>query len=297
MKYIQASILLLTITLTLSVTSFSVVTYAQSADESQAPTVSTYPGEVGEWFGFEIHDFKFQNRAAKIVFPQEQAPGAPWIWRARFFGHEPQFDVAMLKLGYTVVWVDSAPLLGSPKSVQLWEDFYQYLRKEFKLAQRANLEGMSRGGLYTTQWAFAYPDQVATLYLDNPVLNFHSWPEGRVAGFRDDNSWKALLDNYGLTEEEASAYEPQPNNNRAGCEALIRRGVSFLLICGDADDVVPGAVNWAPFKELYESLGGHVELILKPGQNHHPHSLPDPTPIVEFVQKNAPLAHDLEDKD
>jgi hypothetical protein len=34
-------------------------------------------------------------------------------------------------------------------------------------------------------------------------------------------------------------------------------------------------------------MGGHIELICKPGGKHHPHGLPDPAPIVEFVLKYA----------
>ena len=33
--------------------------------------------------------------------------------------------------------------------------------------------------------------------------------------------------------------------------------------------------------------GGKIEVILKPGGKHHPHSLKDPAPIVDFLLKNA----------
>jgi len=39
-------------------------------------------------------------------------------------------------------------------------------------------------------------------------------------------------------------------------------------------------------KTRYEALGGHVELILKPGVGHHPHSLEDPTPIDSWILAN-----------
>ena len=146
-------ILLFLLTLTL----FSAPSVQGAAPET------TWPGQVSDWFGYEAHDFQFDGRAAKVVLPREKAPGSPWIWRARFFGHEPQFDRAMLDLGYTLVYVDSAPLMGSPKSVALWQRYYEWLRAELKLAPKANLEGMSRGGLYTTNWAFQYPDEVATI--------------------------------------------------------------------------------------------------------------------------------------
>ena len=49
--------------------------------------------------------------------PEEAAHGKPWIWRARFFGHEPQADLALLEKGYHLAYTDVAGLYGSPKAV------------------------------------------------------------------------------------------------------------------------------------------------------------------------------------
>ena len=34
-------------------------------------------------------------------------------------------------------------------------------------------------------------------------------------------------------------------------------------------------------------MGGKIEVIVKPGVDHHPHSLKDPKPIVDFLMNNA----------
>jgi pimeloyl-ACP methyl ester carboxylesterase len=67
--------------------------------------------------------------------------------------------------------------------------------------------------------------------------------------------------------------------------------VPLLHIVGDADEVVPVAENTAILAARYHALGGSIEIISKPGVGHHPHSLVDPTPIVEFI-----LRHTLESK-
>ena len=41
-------------------------------------------------------------------------------------------------------------------------------------------------------------------------------------------------------------------------------------------------------KKHHEKLGGlEFKVIVKPGVNHHPHSLRDPTPIVDFILAHA----------
>ena len=94
-----------------------------------------------------------------------------------------------------------------------------------------------------------------------------------------------MLKVYGLTEAEAMAYKLNPVDNLA---PLAKAGVPLLHVVGDADDVVPLAENTAVIKRRYEQLGGQITVIVKPGVGHHPHSLRDPAPIVEFILKHAP---------
>jgi len=69
---------------------------------------------------------------------------------------------------------------------------------------------------------------------------------------------------------------------------LAKAKIAILSVVGDADQVVPLAENSAIVKQRYEALGGVMEMIVKPGVDHHPHSLKDPAPIVDFVLKHAP---------
>ena len=57
----------------------------------------------------------------------------------------------------------------------------------------------------------------------------------------------------------------------------------LLHVCGDADEVVPMVENTSVVQLRYRELGGEIRVISKKGVGHHPHSLKDPGPIVEFV--------------
>ena len=54
----------------------------------------TYPGKESL---FENRFAMFTDGGNRIVAPKKAADGKPWVWRARFWRHEPQFDLAMLE--------------------------------------------------------------------------------------------------------------------------------------------------------------------------------------------------------
>jgi alpha-beta hydrolase superfamily lysophospholipase len=70
---------------------------------------------------------------------------------------------------------------------------------------------------------------------------------------------------------------------------VAKAGVPVIAVCGDADEVVPFAENTGLLERRYRELGGTIEVILKPGVGHHPHSLKDPAPVVEFLLRHAKL--------
>ena len=144
---------------------------------------------------------------------------------------------------------------------------------------------MSRGGLIIYNWAASNPDKVAAIYGDAPVCDFKSWPAGRGGGKGSLGTWKQCLSAYGFTEPEAVAYKGNPIDRLA---PLAKAGIPILHIVGDADKVVPVKENTDIIEQRYKALGGEIHVIHKPGVGHHPHSLKDPKPIVEFFLAHAP---------
>jgi pimeloyl-ACP methyl ester carboxylesterase len=240
--------------------------------------------KVSQWNGYEKLDFQFENRGALIVKPKTAAPGNPWIWRTEFFGHEPQADIALLGAGWRVAYFRISNMYGSPAAVDLMEKFHAHATTEHKLAKRVTLEGFSRGGLYAVNFAAAHPEKTAALYLDAPVLDIRSWPGGKGKSKGGANEWKQALSTYGLTEETAASFNGNPLDKTA---ILAKAKIPIICVCGDADKVVPYDENTKPFAEKIRKEGGVIEVIAKPGVDHHPHSLKDPKPIVDFLLKNA----------
>lgn len=238
--------------------------------------------KISSFNGFECADFQFNGRDCKVVKPKIVALGKPWVWRARFWGHEPQTDVSLLERGFHVVYCDVAELFGNAEAVSLWNKFYALMQKN-GLAKKVALEGMSRGGVYIYNWALANPDKVACIYADAPVLDLKSWPGGQKnAGGREP--WEDFKKDYNLTEEQAMNFKNSPLDNAS---KIAKLGFPMLHVVGDVDDVVPISENTTPFEQRVLAAGGDIQVIHKPAVNHHPHSLPNPTPITNFILKAA----------
>ena len=262
---------------------FSVAMVFVAAAGARAETASQNDGlaiKKSNWNSFERLDFTVADRACLLIVPKQTAPGRPWIWRTEFFGHEPQADLALLARGWHVACMDAKNMYGAPKALALFGQFYAHVVVHYGLAKRVVLEGFSRGGLYAFNFAATHPNRVAALYLDAPVLDIRSWPGSK----RESKEWRECLEAYGLTEETLVGFKGNPIDRIDG---VARAGVPIIAVCGGADSLVPMAENTSVLEKRYRELGGTIEVIVKPGGEHHPHSLVDPAPIVDFMIKNA----------
>ncbi len=263
----------------------AVVILICSATQAVADFASIPDVKRSEFHSFARYDFSFADRACIVVQPHQAAEGTPWIWRARFFGHEPQFDVAMLERGFHIAYVDVAGLYGAPAAVDIWDRFHEHMVSTHGFSQRPFLEGMSRGGLIVFNWAKKNPSRVCGIYADAPVCDIKSWPGGKGLGKGSVRDWTQCLAAYSLTEAQAiDDQNPDAKCNPIdGLGRLAAERVPVLCVVGDADEVVPVAENTAILESRYQKLGGPIRVIHKPGIGHHPHSLKDPQPIVDFA--------------
>lgn len=237
--------------------------------------------EVYDFHGFAGYKFTFEGYEAIVVFPEEYAANKPWLWRGRWFGHEPQTDIELLKRGFTLVFLNTYIFFGAPGAVALWEKYYAFLREQFGLAKRVALIGMSQGALIALNFAKKNPEKVAAIYIDNGVCDFKSWPAGLGKGEPSPDCWEPCKVAYNVfTKEEIYNYNDQPFDQ---LEALAAAKVPVLALCGDIDTVVPLNENMDIFAPRYEALGGPIRKIVKKNNGHHPHSFKDPAFMVNHL--------------
>lgn len=249
---------------------------------NEAPVIDTtqpFPGKKSQWEGFDRYDFLCNTRQATVVVPRQAAEGRPWIWRPAFFGAFPSVDKALLEKGFHVAYYDLTHLYGSPRAQRLGSDFYNVMCRDYRLSPKVTLEGFSRGGLFAFNWGAKNPDKVACIYVDAPVCDVFSWPG------KHSELWNDLLKEWELKEEDMDHFKGNPTDNLA---PLARAGIPVISVCGDSDRTVPYEKNMKVVAERYRALGGPVEIILKPGCDHHPHSLEQPEAVVDFIVRNQP---------
>ena len=236
--------------------------------------------EEANFYGFSLTQFQFNGVDCKLARPKKVAKGMPWVWRARFWGHEPQTDIALLERGFHIAYCDVSDLFGNQEAVERWNGFYNLMLRN-GLSKKVALEGMSRGGLIIYNWAEQNPDKVACVYADAPVLDGKSWPGGVGNGKGSPEDWEHFKKSYDLkSDAEIKAFQGNPIHKM---KSIAKGGYPMLHVCGETDEVVPIAENTVLFEKGVRKYGGQIETVYKPDNGHHPHSLKNPKLIVDFI--------------
>lgn len=233
------------------------------------------------WGNFVKIEFKFEGRNAVLVLPDENNRTDKWILKTEYFEAFPNLQIEMLKRGYHVAYVENITRWCKPEDTDCRARFAEFLSKEFELNKKCVPVGMSCGGMQAVYFAAKYPQYVAALYLDAPVMNLLSCPAGM--GIAGDDMWEEFQTNMGMTKSELICYRNHPIDNM---KALLDNNIPIFLVCGDSDKTVPYCENGEVLDKYYRENGGDITTIVKVNCDHHPHGLEDNTPIVDFIFKN-----------
>ena len=231
--------------------------------------------QVTELAGYACVSFSLHDRECKVVKPKMAAVGRPWIWRARFWWHEPQTDIALLERGFHVVYCDVAELMGNEEALSIWSDFYGLLT-ESGLSLKSAMEGMSRGAMYVFCWSAANPDKVNAVYVDNALLDCRYLADREAGQMTRD-----FMEAYHIEkQEDIRTFSGSPMDKT---KDIVKGKYPILILCADEDEAVDPETQTLLFEKKIKEQGGDITVMMKQGFKHHPHSFPNPTPIVDFI--------------
>ena len=232
------------------------------------------------WNGFKRIDFEFMERTAILIFPNEKNRCNKWLLKTEYFDAFPDMEIEMLKKGWHLAYISNITRWCIDEDLDVKKAFADYLIKEYKLAKKCVPVGMSCGGMIAVKFAARYPEYVACLYLDAPVMNLLSCPCG--LGRAGDDMYQEFKEATGKTVADLINYREHPID----CvPSLLEHNIQIFLVAGDEDCVVPYEENGKLLYEYYKEHGGDIQQIIKRGCGHHPHGLGDNSLIVEFIMK------------
>ncbi|MHC4994739.1 MAG: SGNH/GDSL hydrolase family protein [Planctomycetota bacterium] len=258
-------------------------------------TALDWPGESSDWKGYTRYNFEVDGRKAFVTEPEHAAPGNPWVWRARFPGYHAEIDEVLLARGFHVAFIDTNGMLGSPAAMKHWDAFYKEMTAR-GLAKKPALYGVSRGGLFVYGFAGRWPERVACVYADTPVLDIKSWPLGQGAGKGHAVTWERLLEEYNFTEARALAYRLNPVDTFG---PIAKAKLPLMHIVSLNDAVVPPTENTFVLRKRLAPLGHGMTVIeVKEGtekSSGHHFDHPAVTRAADFIERHASVTPDPAD--
>lgn len=238
-----------------------------------------------EYKGYAAEEFTLNGHACIIIKPTTAEAQRRWVWRAEFLGAFDTVDMRLLEMGWHIAYCKVSDMFGCPESIAIMKEFHDYVTAHFQLCRQADIFGFSRGGLYATHYTLQHPEDIAVLYLDAPVLSLFSWPMGRGAGEGSARDAALCAACWHIDPAHPEQFHDNPLDH---LDSLLATEVPILLIAGDSDTVVPYAENGRRLADKMLAARYDCRVIVKPGVGHHPHSLEDPTPAVDFIAGHFP---------
>ncbi len=235
---------------------------------------------TNEWYGYPVHTGEFMGKEYIVVAPRNKSNGK-WALKTEYFGAFPKIELQLLKLGYHVAHVKNTTRWCLDEDTERQAAFVDFVHREFGLNEKCIPIGMSCGGMQAIFLAAKHPDKVSCMFIDAPVVNYLSCPF-YFGKNRKDNLADEFIAARGIDEIGILSFRHHPLDY---IPTLTKHNVPIVLASGDSDTVVPFEENGKLVADAYKKAGCIIETHIKPGGDHHPHGLPDNTPIIDFIEK------------
>ena len=240
------------------------------------------------WNGFACEHFLFEDHEATVVFPEEGTGCGRLLVKTEYRDAFPEVaEIPLLKKGFHMCFIKNDNRWGTDPDLDRKARFIRFVCEKYNLSTRVVPVGLSCGGLIAIKLAAKYPELIACLYLDAPVLNYMSCPCGFGVGEELDNNTGIAEILNALEMDSISqllCYREMPLDK---IPDLIENKIPVVLVAGDSDVTVPYCENGVVLEETYRRTGTEMECYIKPGCDHHPHGLKDPAPVVNFILKHC----------
>ena len=235
------------------------------------------------WNDFEIKEFTFEDRNARIIFPKEANEGKNWTLKTEYRDAFPQIELELLNRGFHVLWLENNNRWATKEDCDAKARFTAFVSKEYGLNEKCVPVGMSCGGAHAVNFAGFYPECVQCMYIDAPVMNFLSIPAVWGKGVYGAEAWdNEFVKAYpGITRTKLLNFDNHPVLK---APILIENKIPVIMVYGDCDAIVVYEENGGLFEKYYEDHKELLKVVRCPNREHHPHGIPGkPEVIADFI--------------
>lgn len=170
------------------------------------------------------------------------------------------------------------PKVSAPGKPWLWRGYY------FGHEPQVDIELLKRG--YHLCYVFSNPDETwdewYTFVIKNYGLSKKPSFTGMSRGGSNSFAWATAN-----PDKVTCIYGDNPGISRESLlklGELIKNDVPILCVCGSIDPMLEN--NALIIENFYQQLGGEITMMIQEGLAHHPHSMRDPKPIADFIEKS-----------
>ncbi len=235
-----------------------------------------------DFYEFKMEEFLFEGRTAIIVFPKEPDKNKNWTLKTEYWGAFADTELELVKKGFHMVYLQNNNRFATQEDCDAKKRFVNYLNKEYGLRDKCVPVGMSLGGAHAVNFAGFYPECIACVFLDAPVLNFLSCPGRKY----DTDIWnKEFIYAYpGITRAKLlDNFKYHPINQAT---EMVKNNIPVIMLYGTEDETVIYEENGKLLEEVYSEKKDLLKIIPRNMQGHHPHGyLFDKTPVFDFILK------------
>lgn len=226
--------------------------------------------------------FRFEDRNAIIVFPKT-TPNGHWALKTEYWTAFPETELMLLERGFHIAYLANESRFAPKRDCDAKARFVDYIAREYGLKDKCVPIGMSCGGAHAVRFAGYYPEKVACMYIDAPVLSYCDYPgkpgvDDLIPVWEDE--FKVTYP--GISRHQLLTFPHHPLNMT---DTLIRNRTPVVMVYGTADTLVHHQENALLLEDAMAGLDFFLSIPV-PGRGHHPHSIwGDNTPVVEFIEK------------
>ncbi len=238
------------------------------------------------WHGYKAEKCLFEARQAIIVFPEKADDNGNWLFKTEYWDAFPEIEIQLLKRGFHVAYVKNRTRFATKEDCDTKAKFVKYISDTYGLKNKCIPVGMSCGGAHAVNFAGYYPECIACMFIDAPVLNFCDFP-GRIGDSMCESVWEnEFVKAYeGMSRYKLLNFKNHPINM---ADKLIENKIPILMVYGTADDVVIYESNGALLEDAYKDTKDLLTVISVEGRGHHPHGIPDANErIVEYIIEHS----------